>query len=111
MMRYATLSLLLSLVLDCSDGANTQSQIAGVFTKALGRKITHMKITEEQLAKAMEQFMPDNYARMLAALDTAVKGGKENRLNDVVLNVTGRPPKKFEVYLGECMARGIWDKN
>ena len=69
-----------------------------------------MKITEEQLAKTMEQFIPDDFARMLAALDTAIKDGKENRLNDVVLKVTGRPPKKFKVYLGECMAKGIWDK-
>lgn len=86
-------------------------EIAEVFTKALGRKITHMKVSEEQLANAMEQFMSDDYARMLAALDTAIKDGKENRLNDVVLKITRRPPKKFEVYLGECMARGVWDKN
>jgi len=85
-------------------------EIAELFTKALGRKITHVKITEEQEAAAMEQFMPGDYARMLAALDTAIKEGKESRLNDTVLKVTGRPPKKFEVYLGECMARGVWDK-
>jgi hypothetical protein len=85
-------------------------QIAELFTKALGRNITHVKITEEQMAAAMEQFMPGDYARMLAGLDTAVKEGKENRLSDVVLKVTGRTPMKFEVYLGECVARGVWDK-
>lgn len=85
-------------------------QIAECFTKALGRKITHVKITEEQEAAAMGQFMPADYARMLAALDTAIKEGRENRLNDTVLKVTERPPKKFEVYLGECVARGVWDK-
>ena len=85
-------------------------QIAERFTEALGRKITHMKITEEQEAAAMEQFMPTDYARMLAALDTAIKEGKENRLNETVLKITGRPPKKFEVYLGECVAMGVWDK-
>ncbi|KAG1729588.1 ergot alkaloid A [Suillus lakei] len=86
-------------------------EIAEIFTKALGRTITHVKITEDQLAAGMEQWgiLPD-YARMLAGLDTAIKDGKENRLNDVVLKVTGHPPKKFEVYLGECTARGVWDK-
>lgn len=85
-------------------------EVAELFTKVLGRKITHVKITEEQAAAAMKQFMPADYAKMLAALDTAIKEGKENRLNDTVLKVTGRPPKKLEVYLGECMARGVWDK-
>jgi festuclavine dehydrogenase len=54
--------------------------------------------------------MSSDYARMLASLDTAIKDGKENRLNDVVLKVTGHPPKKFETYLGECMEKGVWDK-
>jgi festuclavine dehydrogenase len=85
-------------------------QIAELFTKALRRKITHVKVTEAQLATGMEAFMPGDYARMLAALDTAIKEGKEDRLNDVVEKVTGRPPKKFEVYLGECVARGVWDR-
>lgn len=59
----------------------------------------------------MEQWgVPLDYARMLAALETEIRGWKENRLNDVVLKLTGRPPKKFEVYLGECIARGVWDK-
>jgi festuclavine dehydrogenase len=82
-----------------------------MFTKALGRKITHLKITEDQLVAVVEKWgVPADYAKMLAGLDTAVKEGKENRLNDVVLKVTGRPPKKFEVYLRECVARGVWDK-
>jgi festuclavine dehydrogenase len=92
-------------------GLTYQTQIAEIFTKALGRTITHIKITEDQVAAGMEQWgIPPDYARMLAGLDTAIKDGKENRLNDVVLKVTGHPPKKFEVYLGECTAREVWDK-
>lgn len=86
-------------------------EIAEMFTRALGRKITHLKITEEQLSAGMEKWgVPADYGKMLAGLDTVIKEGKESRLNDVVLKVTGRPPKKFEVYLGECVARGVWDK-
>lgn len=82
-----------------------------MFTKALGRKITHVKISEDEAASQMEGWgIEPGYARMLAQLDTAVKDGKEERLNDVVLKITGHPPKKFEVYLGECIARGVWDK-
>ena len=93
------------------SGLTYQMQIAEIFTKALGRTITHVKITGDQVAAGMEQWaIPPDYARMLAGLDTAIKDGKENRLNDVVLKVTGHPPKKFEVYLRECTIRGVWDK-
>jgi festuclavine dehydrogenase len=92
-------------------GLTYQRQIADFFTKALGRTIINVKITEDQVSAGMEQWgIPPNYARMLAGLDTAIKDGKENRLNDVVLKVTGHPLKKFEVYLRECTTRGVWDK-
>ena len=106
---YDEVGSLPSLLVDLN--LTDQPQIAEIFTKALGRTITHIKITEDQAAAGMEQWgIPPDYAKMLAGLDTAVKDRKENRLNDVVLRVTGHPPKKFEVYLEECVARGVWDK-
>ena len=63
------------------------------------------------MAAGMEQFgVPSDYALLLAGLDTAIKDGKEERLNDVVLNITGHSPKRFEAYLGECVEKGVWDK-
>ncbi|KAG0652081.1 Agroclavine dehydrogenase [Hyphodiscus hymeniophilus] len=86
-------------------------QIAEIFTKALGRKITHVKITEDESIAALKQYgVAADYAQMLADLDTAIREGKEKRLNDVVLKVTGHNPKKFEAYLEDCMARGAWNK-
>jgi len=85
-------------------------EVAELFTKKLGRKITHVKISEEEYAKDMANFMPEDYAKMLAELETVIKNGGEERLNDVVLNVTGREPKRLEDFVDECAKKGIWDK-
>ncbi|KAF4630573.1 hypothetical protein G7Y89_g7562 [Cudoniella acicularis] len=69
-------------------------EVAAMLTEKLGRKITHVKITEEQLAESMREFgIPKDYVRMLAQLDTWIKGGGEEGVNDVVAKVTGREPK------------------
>lgn len=70
-----------------------------------------MVISEEEMAKAMMGFgIGEDYARMLAGLDTAIREGKEDRLNGVVKDVTGEEPKKLEVFVDECVGRGIWVK-
>ena len=52
--------------------------------------------------------MQPEYAEVLAQLDTAVKNGIENRLNDDVLRVTGKEPRKFEDYVDEYVKKGVW---
>ena len=53
----------------------------------------------------MERFrqggIPDGFAGFLAALDTMVANGGEERLNNVVGQVIGRPPKSFRAYIEE----------
>ncbi len=70
-----------------------------------------MKISEEEFATGMANSMPEDYAKMLAELETVIKNGGEERLNDVVLKVTGRKPKRLEDFVDECMKKGIWDKH
>jgi hypothetical protein len=80
-------------------------------SERLGREITHTVISEEEMAKAMVGFgIAEDYAGMLAGLDTAIKEGKEERINGVVREVTGREPKKLGVFVDECVQRGIWVK-
>ena len=36
--------------------------------------------------------MPEDYATMLAGLDTHIRGRREDQVTDTVLRVTGNPP-------------------
>lgn len=86
-------------------------EVASLLSEKLGRKITHVVISEEDMVKAMTGYgMGEDYARMLAGLDTAIREGKEDRLNGVVKEVTGKEPKRLEVFVDECVGRGIWVK-
>lgn len=46
----------------------------------------------------------------LAAMDTAIRNGAEEMLNDVVLKVTGKKPKTLEVWVDEVVGTGVWEK-
>jgi len=72
-----------------------------------------VNITEDEAASAMKAAwgLPGDYARILAQLDTAIKNGEEERLNDVVLQVTGRKPKTFEEFVNECAEKGVWEQS
>lgn len=58
----------------------------------------------------MAVFMAKDYANVLASLDTAIKNGAENRVNNVVEDVTGEKPVSFETYIDGCVQRGVWAK-
>ncbi|CZR54317.1 related to nucleoside-diphosphate-sugar epimerase family protein [Phialocephala subalpina] len=85
-------------------------EVADLFTKKLCRKITHVNISEEEYAKGMANFMPEDYANLLAGLETVIKNGGEERLNDVVLKVTGHEPRGLEDFVDEWVGKGVWDK-
>lgn len=48
----------------------------------------------------------EEYARVLAAMDFPIKEGSEEKLNDVVLRVTGNKPKTFKEFALEN--KSIW---
>lgn len=85
-------------------------EVADLLTKKLNRKITHIKISEEDFAKGMAKYIPEDYANMLAGLETVIKNGGEERSNDVVLATTGREPRKLEDFVDEMIKEGVWDK-
>jgi festuclavine dehydrogenase len=91
--------------------ANLSIQVAELLAKSLGRKITHVKLSESQLAEAMTRFgIPVDYAKVLAQLDTAIKSGEEERLNSVILDVTAHEPTRFHDFVKRCVESGVWVK-
>lgn len=77
-------------------------------SEKLGRVIRHVDVSEQELVQGVQAFMPLDYARMLAGLDTAIREGKEERVNDVVKRVTGREPKTLGELVDEGVRDGVW---
>ena len=71
-------------------------KIAAILSDVLGRKITHVKISQPELAERMQaQGLPANYANMLSSMDTLISKGSEASLNDTVKRITGTSPMTF----------------
>jgi len=80
----------------------TYDDVANIFTEVLGKKVVHIDIPEsEREAQLVGLGFPPDIAKVLAVMDTAVKHGAENKLNDVVLGVTGKAPKSFRTFAEE----------
>ncbi|KAK3939700.1 hypothetical protein QBC46DRAFT_387357 [Diplogelasinospora grovesii] len=81
--------------------------IAEILSSVLGRRIVHVDLSSSELEKRHQAFgMPKDYSRMMSALDTSIKYGAENRTNDVVLMLTGNPPKRFREFAESVKA--VW---
>ncbi|KAI1771770.1 putative ergot alkaloid A [Hypoxylon cercidicola] len=73
---------------------------ADIFTSVLGRKIMYHELTEAEFVARLQGFgIPAEYAGVLAAMDTDVKNGADDRTNDVVKSVTGREPVLFRDFV------------
>ena len=51
--------------------------------------------------------MPEFYVKFLTSLEVGSAGGMEERVNDDVERVTGRPPQKFDDWVQENKA--VWE--
>ncbi|KAK4464147.1 hypothetical protein QBC42DRAFT_263999 [Cladorrhinum samala] len=84
-------------------------EIAEILSEVLGRKIVHVDMSATELQQRHRDFgMPEEWARMLSAMDTSIKFGAENRTNDVVFSVTGAAPRRFKDYAQSV--RDVWVK-
>ena len=54
--------------------------------------------------------MSEDYAKLLAKLDTAIKEGEEARLNGVVERVTGKKARDLRNFVDFCVAKDVWGK-
>ncbi|KAI2616063.1 putative ergot alkaloid A [Hypoxylon sp. NC1633] len=76
------------------------AELAEIFTSVLGRKITYQEIDEATLAAVYEKNgVPAEFAKLVASMDTMIKNGAEDRINDVVESVTGRKPRSFREFV------------
>ena len=72
------------------------SQVAQIIGDALGKPVEHAALSQSELADHWAALgMPVEYAAMLAAMDTAIAHGAEDRTSVSVLRVTGRAPQEF----------------
>ncbi|KUI70910.1 Agroclavine dehydrogenase [Cytospora mali] len=79
------------------------SLCADILTEITGKKIIHKSVTAEELANNYIKTMglSEVHANFLGTMDVMIKNGLENRLNDVVLSVTGKKPKTFREFAQE----------
>ncbi|KAK0447798.1 hypothetical protein EV421DRAFT_1706445 [Armillaria borealis] len=84
-------------------------EVAEILTGILGRKITHVKLTQPEMAKLFTEAtgMPKEYADMLALADVQIAKGVEETLDDTVLRITGRPPIQFSTFAKSV--KHVWE--
>ena len=76
-------------------------------TNALGRKIEHVRISQDEITKRYLQYgLPDWAAGFMAYLEAATAKGMEERSGDAVKKVTGKEPQKLDEWIQENKA--VW---
>lgn len=84
--------------------------VAALISIATGRKILHRRLSAEDLADwFVKGGVPAAFAPALAAMDTAISLGAENRTTQEVFQATGRPPGSFEAFVTRNAA--VWDRD
>lgn len=69
-------------------------------TEVLGKKIEHVKISEQELAELWVKVgLPAEYAKIMGQMDTGIKHGAEERESNTVEALTGRKPRTFREYV------------
>jgi uncharacterized protein YbjT (DUF2867 family) len=88
--------------------ALSYDEVAALIAAAADRPVVHRRLTEKQMAGWLSESagVPLPFAAALAAMDTAIAGGAENRVSPDVQTVTGRLPISFEAFAAEN--RTIW---
>lgn len=81
--------------------ALSHDELASLFTELTGSRVTHLRLSETQLAERLAATMPREYAEVLARLDLAIAAGAEDRVSDTVQRLTGRPPRSFRSLLAQ----------
>lgn len=84
-------------------------QVARLIGQAVGREINHCRLSEQQMADRFVTFgVPEGFASGLAAMDSAIATGAEDRTTDTVSKVTGRPARSFQDFVTRSV--GAWAK-
>lgn len=69
--------------------------------------MVHVRLGAEEKTKLLMGFgLADHYAKFLTFLETSAATGVEERMNDAVEKVTGKPPQSFEDFAEQNKA--VW---
>jgi uncharacterized protein YbjT (DUF2867 family) len=77
--------------------ALSYTEAAAIITDVTGRPVTHRAVEAPELRERLSAYPPE-FAALLAALDTAIAAGAEDRVTDTVARVTGRPAQDFRTF-------------
>ncbi|WP_299737110.1 ergot alkaloid biosynthesis protein [uncultured Roseobacter sp.] len=89
--------------------ALSYDDVAKTLGEVLGRPVRHHHLSETELvARHMAAGLPKAYATTLAAMDTGIAAGSEDRVTDAVRRVTGRPPRSLSDFATASCA--VWRK-
>ncbi|KAN0095231.1 NAD(P)-binding protein [Hyaloscypha variabilis] len=86
----------------------THDQLAEKLSKGLDRKIENVKLTKEESAQRWSEVnhAPEPLAQFMARLESLTADKREERTNNVVEKVTGRPPMTFDAFVQEN--KSVW---
>lgn len=77
--------------------ALTYTEAAAIITDVTGRPVSHRAVEAPELLARLSAYPPE-FAAILAALDTDIAAGAEDRVTDTVARVTGRPALDFRTF-------------
>lgn len=85
----------------------TYDDAAKILSEALGREITHVNLSKQQLQEGMlSAGLPQDYAEVLAGLSAGAADGSEERLSPAVKDITGKEPVTFRDFVAQNKA--VW---
>ena len=91
------------------DAALSYDEVAKLIGASVGRRITHHRLTPEQLAELwISRGLSPTHAKLLARMDTAIAAGGAERPTDAVARLTGRRPISFADFVSDN--RDIWER-
>lgn len=80
--------------------AISYDEAATLISEAAGRSIRHHRISEAELAERwMRTGLQEEHARGLAAMDTLIANGAEDRITDGFTSITANLPRSFEAFV------------
>lgn len=81
-------------------------EVAGCIGGAIGRAVSHHRISADELAARHRSLgLPTLHAQTLAAMDTAIAAGMEDRVTDWVQLLTGRQPARFDDFVAATASK------
>ncbi|MEE9568774.1 MAG: SDR family oxidoreductase, partial [Candidatus Binatia bacterium] len=79
--------------------ALSHNQVAEILSEVLGRKISHVSVSEEDVRKGFEETgLPDWFLDAAIEGDRNIREGRSSAVSPTVEEVTGKKPRSFEQF-------------